>query len=70
MNPTADFLAAPGKTLFMAVATPQAVLVTRTGNKLRRRTLNFSDAHAALDWCLKRSAIFVLLPKSCDIQLN
>jgi len=70
MNPPLDFLAAPGKTLFMAAANPQGVLVTRTGNKLRRRTLNFSDAHAALDWCLRRAAIFVLLPRSGDNKLN
>jgi hypothetical protein len=65
-----DFLAGPGKTLFMAVANPQAVLVTRTGNKMRRRTLNFTDPHAGLDWCLQRAAIFVLLPRAGDNNLN
>ena len=54
----------------MAAANPQAVLVTRNGSKLRRRTLNFSTAHAALDWCLQRTAIFVLLPGAGDIKLN
>ena len=54
----------------MAAANPQAVLVTRTRNKLRRRTVNFPDPHAALDWCLRRAAIFVLLPRSGDNKLN
>ena len=54
----------------MAAADPHAVLVSRTGNKMRRRTLKFPDAHAALDWCLQRSAIFVLLPRSSDNNLN
>ena len=70
MNSTLNFLAAPGKTLFMVAANPQAVLVTRAGNKMRRRTLNFPDEHAGLDWCLRRAAIFVLLPRSGDNKLN
>ena len=70
MNSHADFLAAPGKTLFMAAGNSHAALVTRTGNKMRRRTLNFPDAHAALDWCLQRAAIFVLLPPARDCKLN
>lgn len=70
MNLPADFLAAPGKTLFMAAANRQAVLVTRAGNKMRQRTLDFADEHAALNWCLDRRATFVLLPRSGDNKLN
>jgi hypothetical protein len=65
-----DILAIPGKTLFMAAANHQAVLVTRTGTKMRERTLDFPDEHAALDWCLKRATIFVLLPRPRDNKLN
>jgi len=67
---TPNFLAMPGKTLFMASANRQAMLVTRTGSKLRKRYMSFPDPHAALDWCLKRPAIFVLLPRQRDIKLN
>jgi hypothetical protein len=67
---TPNFLAVPGKTLFMAATNPKAMLVTRTGSKLRKRHVNFPNPHAALDWCLKRTAIFVLLPRQRDIKLN
>jgi len=70
MNPPLDFLAAPGKTLFMAAANPAAELVTRTAKRMRRRTMKFADEHAALDWCLQRAAIFVLLPRRTDPELN
>ena len=52
------------KTLFMTAASRQAILVTIAGKKMRRRTIKFLDAHAALDWCLKRRAGFVLSPGS------
>lgn len=63
MNPALSFTAMPGKTLFMAAANPKAVLVTRAGKRMRRRSFNFADEHAALDWCLQRRATFVLTPQ-------
>ncbi|MEI7534132.1 MAG: hypothetical protein WCK57_07145 [Verrucomicrobiae bacterium] len=60
----------PGKTLFMTAANRDAVLVTRTGNQMRRRALNFADEHAALNWCLDRQATFVLLPKKSNHAQN
>jgi hypothetical protein len=57
-------------TLFMSAANPKAVLVTRTGKTMRRRTLEFSDAHAALDWCQDRRATFVLMPGIPGPKLN
>lgn len=70
MNPPVDFLTAPGKTLFMSAANPQGVLITRTAKRMRRRNVNFTSPHAALDWCLQRQAIFVLLPRAADPELN
>jgi len=70
MNLPPEFSALPGKTLFMAAADSWAVIVTRTGKKFRQRAVKFSDAHAALDWCLKRRATFVLLPRRADPKLN
>ncbi|MEI8288679.1 MAG: hypothetical protein WCH99_04355 [Verrucomicrobiota bacterium] len=70
MNLPTDILAAPGKTLFMVAANPRAVLVTRQGTKLRKRTMNFVDEHRALDWALKCQAIFVLMPRLADFKFN
>ncbi len=67
MIPLADFA---GKTLFMAAASPAAVLVTRTGNRMRKRSMKFLGEHAALDWCLARRATFVLLPAGSDSGLS
>jgi hypothetical protein len=50
----ADF----SKTLFMLGGNAAAVLVQRRGRRMARRTMNFVDAHAALDWCAKNSANF------------
>ena len=59
------------KTLFMIADSVSAILVTRSGNKMRRRTLKFGDCHAALDWCLKSNAGFMLTPCSpVDASLN
>jgi len=70
MNFPADIFSTPGKTLFMVAGNPQAALVTRAGKKMRRCTVSFSNPHTALDWCLQRAAIFVLLPRSADNKLN
>ena len=70
MNLLENFSGFPGKTLFMAAANPQAVLVTRLGKRMRRRLLDFPDAHAALDWCLNRRATFVLLPRRALLENN
>jgi hypothetical protein len=70
MKLPADFLAVPGKTLFMVVANPLAVLVTRSAKRMRQRTMKFPTPHAALDWCLNRRATFVLLPHRADPKLN
>ena len=59
-----------GPTLFMAAQNRSALLVTRTGKRMRRRTMKFPDAHAALDYCLERRAIFVLMPAITDHALN
>lgn len=59
-----------GKTLFMAAASRQAVLVTRTGKRMRQRPLEFASEHAALDWCLAQQATFVLLPGTAHNKLN
>ena len=69
MNLPANFPAL-GKTLFMAATSRQAVLVTRTANQMRQRTLDFADEHAALTWCLDRQATFVLLPAKDTSKLN
>ncbi len=59
------------KTLFMTASDRHAVLVTGDGVKMRRRTIEFQDAHHALDWCLKRRAGFVLSPGSvAAVALN
>jgi hypothetical protein len=60
----------PGRTLFMAASNRAAVLITRTRNKMRRRSLIFSDEHAALDWCLDCRATFVLTPADTNPKLN
>jgi hypothetical protein len=70
MKLPAAFSEMPGKTLFMAAGNRQAVLVTRTANKMRQRALNFPGAHAALDWCLNRRASFVLVPSAANPKLN
>ena len=70
MNLPANFLAAPGKTLFMAAGDSWAVIVTRSGKKFRQRARQFLDEHAALNWCLNRRVTFVLLPRSGDNKLN
>ena len=70
MNLPVEFSAMPGKTLFMAAADSWAVIVTRSGKKFRQRARQFSDEHAALNWCLKRRATFVLLPHRADPKLN
>jgi len=54
----------------MAAANRQAVLVTRTGKRMRQRTLVFADEHAGLAWCLNRQAAFVLLPRFDAGKLN
>ena len=59
------------KTLFMAVPGNAAILDTRKGETMRRRSLAFTDPHAALDWCLARSAGFVLtFGRAPDPSLN
>ena len=70
MTLPADFFAVPGKTLFMVAANRQAVLVTRAGKRMTRRSLKFLDEHAALNWCLDRRATFVLLPISPNPKFN
>jgi len=64
------FAQMPVKTLFMSALNSTAVLVTRTGNRMRRRKQSFADAHAALDYCLVRRAAFVLVPANPDLNLN
>jgi hypothetical protein len=59
-----------GKTLFMAATARQAVLVTRTAKRMSKRTVYFTDEHAALTWCLDRQATFVLLPSADSGKLN
>jgi hypothetical protein len=70
MNLPTEFSGLAGKTLFMAAADRQAVLVTRTGKRMRQRTLVFADEHAGLAWCLDRQAAFVLLPRFGAGKLN
>jgi hypothetical protein len=58
------------KTLFMSAANSKALLCTRSGKKMCRRSLDFPDAHAALDWCLNCHAAFVFVPQHADPKLN
>ena len=51
-----------GKTLFMSAGNRSALLVTRTGKAVRKRTLEFFDAHTALTWCMYHRTTFVFLP--------
>jgi hypothetical protein len=59
-----------GTTLFMTAQNRAALLVTRTSKRMRRRTLKFPDAHAALDYCLDHRACFVLMPANNHQSLN
>ena len=70
MIPPLEFYGPHGNTLFMTAATSRAVLVTRAGKRMRRRALDFANEHAALDWCLSRRAIFVLMPRAAKVKLN
>lgn len=46
------------KTVFLPRHGKVAIIVTRRGEKFSQRTKNFTDAHAALDWCEKNQANF------------
>ena len=46
------------KTVFLPWQSQVAVVVTRRGEKFSQRTMKFTDAHAALDWCEKHRANF------------
>ncbi|MDR3460142.1 MAG: hypothetical protein P4N60_22165 [Verrucomicrobiae bacterium] len=76
MDQPTNFPALAGKTVFMSAACRLAVLVTSSDKRMRKRSVDFPDAHAALDWCLKHKATFVLLPTfehlptSVDFKLN
>jgi hypothetical protein len=64
-----ELIQCQGKTLFKMAANGLAVLVTRSGNKMRRRHIKFADDHAALSWCLDRRVTLILLPRenaSCN----
>lgn len=51
-------------TLFVTAGIPAAVLVTRAGNKPRKRTMRFPDAPAALAWCIKTHTSMVYIAAS------
>lgn len=68
MNPV-ELAPMPGRTLFKVAANGRAVLITRTGQRTRRRHIHFANDHAALDWCLDRRTTLVLLPTD-NCKLN
>lgn len=55
-----------GTTLFYDAGSGTAVLVQRTGNKLRERQKHFTTPHAALEWCVTRRHNFVYMASGDD----
>ena len=50
------------RTVFFTVGSQAALLVTNSCGRLRKKPLQFADAHKALTWCLEKRAAFVCLP--------
>jgi hypothetical protein len=55
---------ATAQTVFFDGKSGTAALVTKRGKRRTSTERKFPDPHAALDWCIERSAGFVFIPAS------
>ncbi|ODU24013.1 MAG: hypothetical protein ABS95_02475 [Verrucomicrobia bacterium SCN 57-15] len=50
------------KTLWLNAPGRTGVLLTRIKSGYRERAMRFTDAHAALEWCMKNAVVLIFLP--------